>query len=390
MTAGAGMPATARPAAFRWLAAAIIALPAAIAVLMLSGGDVLVAYGRAPQAARLPGNSVLPGEAILAGMAEGAVGAVGRATALDVLGSAPLSARALAYLASDTAEQEDAGKRGRLRAIAGKIGWHDEWTQRRLYNAALVAGDSTSALRHADDALLRQQFAREELYTQFVRGMNVPEFRADLGRTIAKSPHWPREFLVQHGSELSDAALLELVTARAKAQGGLDRGLAAPLVTRLVSLGRLEAASAIWELVPGHRPPGAGDLEWPDEAAEKAPTPFDWNVPAAYSIEHGDGAWLVAGTAMPGEFASRLIVLPPGDYRILASEAEGWLWGAGCADTRVVPSRSLSADTGFVIAGDCAAATLAIMPAPGGAAAALARLVIERRPDRAAPGSRAR
>lgn len=337
----------------RWLKGTIIALPAAIAVLLLSGGDVLVAYGKASQAATLPGNNVLSGGAILADMDEGEAA---RAAAMGALGSTPLSARALAYLATNS----DA----RLRAIAGKVGWRDEWTQRRLYNASLAAGDADAALRHAD-ALLRQQFAREELYAQFLRGVHVPGFRAALVTTVANSPHWPREFLVQHGSDLADAALLELVAARTKAKGGLDRQLAAPLLTRLVSLGRLESATAIWKLVPGHADSAVNILAWPDELAAITPTPFDWNLPTGYSVARSNGARLVAGSVLSGKFVRKLMALPPGDYRLVAA-ADGWLWGAGCADAAVVPSRRLTADSSFTVARDCPAVVLVLAPAHGG------------------------
>jgi hypothetical protein len=385
LTAEAGPPIAERPAVVRWVIAAIIALPAAIAVLMLSGGDVLVAYGKAPQAARLPRNNVLPAEAMLAGLDSGESTRQAQAGAREALRSSPLSGGALAYLATQEAPQGGADHRIRLRAIAGKVGWHGEWSQRRLYNAALAAGDAGAALRHAE-ALLRQQYARDELFAQFVRGMDVPGFRSELIKAVARSPHWPRQFLVQRGAELDDAALLELASARAESQGGLDRQLAAPLLTRLVSLGRLEAAATISRLIPGDPRPGV--LAWPDELAMNAPTPFDWNLPPSYAVDRSEGARLVADKVLPGEFARRLIVLPPGEYRLLAPASEGWLWGTGCAGGTVVPNRPLSANASFTAPPDCPLIALVLAPANTGTTEQLGEVSLKRLPS--GPGEQAR
>lgn len=378
MTIGADAPVVMRSAATRWLLAATVALTAAIGILLFSGGDVLTAYARASQAARLPGNRTLPGEELLVRLDESGNARQARAVALETLRASPLSPRALAWLAAEETRQGNTARGAALRSVAGRTGWHDEWTQRRLYNTALHAGDAASAMHHAE-ALLRQTYARDELYTQFVRGTGVPEFRAGLVTAIARSPHWPRDFLVQRAGSLDDAALLELATARANANGGLDRQFASPLLARLVSLGRWETAHAIWRLVPGNADQDSRRLEWPDELAWETPTPFDWNLPARLRIERDNGARLVAESVMPGEAARRLVVLPAGDYR-LGPAAEGWLWSAGCAGDAVVPNRPLDADARFTVAPDCPAVALVLAPANTGTAAALDELSLESLP----------
>jgi hypothetical protein len=353
-----------------------VALPAAAAVLMLSGGDVLVAHGRAELASRIPGNNVMPAAAILPTARQNSDTGRYRELAMEALRSAPLTGEALTWLAIDAAGQAHAARAERLLALSGRTGWRGEWTQRNLYNAALLRGDAPAAIRHAD-ALLRQGQASDELFGRIVQGMSVPAFRSAFPRALAATPKWGGQFLARRGAQLDDEALLQAASAWAKPHESLNRDVAAPLMSRLVAAGRVKTAAAVWAMVPDGAHPGPGTLEWPDALARNAPTPFDWNLPAGFAIEEGANPELVAASAVPGEFARRILWLEPGNYRIAASPADEWLWAAGCSPRPAMPNRPFTPDASFAVPPGCAGTVLSVAPAPGRQSARLGRVSIE-------------
>lgn len=347
--------------ALRWSAGLLVTLPAAAAVLMLSGGDVLVSQDRGSLASRIPGNSVMPALAMLPAADRGAGRDSQHEMAMAALRRAPLTGDALTWLALDAADRGDRSRAAELLALSGRTGWHDEWTQRNLYNTAMRSGDAPTALRHAE-ALLRQGRGEAELFPRFVQGMKVPEFRAAFFKAIAPAPVWSRRFLVKHGHELDEEALINAATALAKPRRGLDRDIAAPVLTRLVAEGRVGTAVRLWTLVRKEGP----QLSWPDELARNAPTPFDWKLPQSFTVEgEGKEAELVATSALPGEAARRLLYLQPGDYHLKAYPADGWLWGAGCLTQPVVPNRRFEPGAHFTVTPDCPGTVIALAPAPG-------------------------
>lgn len=356
--------------ALRWSVATLAALPAALAVLMLSGGDVLVAHGHAGIASRIPGNSVMPALATLPGTDGTAE------MALAALRRAPLTGEALTWLGLEADSRGDRERGARLLALSAQTGWHDEWTQRHLYNSALRAGDAPAALRHAE-ALLHQGKGSDELFARFVQGMAVPQFRAAFLKAISDGPAWSRNFLMRHGHELDDRALLDVASVRAKARHGLDRDMAAALLPKLVRAGRVNTAAALWAMVPQAGPAGPGTLEWPDQLARNAPTPFDWNLPQGFAVEGEGNSELTATGTLPGEAAHRVLVLKPGGYRITALSASDWLWAAGCMSQTAVPNRRFSPDGRFTVSPDCPATVLTVAPVPGSQSARLGRIAVE-------------
>lgn len=355
----------------------LVALPAAAAVLMLSGGDVLVAQGLAETAVRIPGNSVMPALAMLPSAGQRADHDSQHEVAMAALRRAPLAGEALTWLALDASRRGNSEKAAQLLALSNRTGWHDEGTQRNLYNTAMRAGDAPTALRHAE-ALLRQGHAEAELFPRFVQGMAVPEFRAAFVKAIAPAPAWGRRFLVKHGHELDEQALMDAAKVWARPRHGLERDIAAPVMVRLVAAGRVETAAHLWSLLPEGGSRRSGELAWPDELARNAPTPFDWNLPQGFAVEgEGAGSQLAAASALPGEAARRVLWLPPRDYTIDADPADGWLWGAGCITQPVVPGRRFEPNSRFTVTPDCPGTVITVAPAPGSQSDRLGEIVVE-------------
>lgn len=367
----------------RWVAA-IAGLAASAAVLTMALGDVLVAFGEAPLAARMPGNAALASAAILPALAGRNPAPATLALARDALRNSPLATEALAYLAINARSSGDARGSLRLLEIAGMTGWRNEIVQRQLFNAAVRRSSGEAAMRHAD-ALLRQGKARPELFAQFNRALEFPRFRKAALPYFTNTPGWPRDYLVQNGAGLTDTALLEVLRARTSRSGSLARDEAAPLIGALLRAGRSGSAVRVWAMVAGADGQGSGILTWPGVDAPLQPTPFDWRLGDAYgAAPDGSGALVALAAGAPP--ASRLLALPPGRYRLTTrtsmADLHSWNWAFACGTPDLRPVLPLASGTEIAVPDGCPVQRLTIAPRAeaAGSGASLLPLQIDRLP----------
>lgn len=357
----------ARPQAIRLAGAVLAGALAAGGVLTATLGDVLAGFGHSDLASRLPGNAPLLARAQLPLLGNRPATPESRALAMAALETAPLSSAGLVHLAIDARFAGDAARSAALLAIAGAAGWHDEFAQRELYNAAIRRNDAAGAVRHAE-ALLRQGKGRDELFATFDRGVAVLPFRKALGAAMAGPTVWPIDYLVSRGAQLPDEVLLDLAAARA-GKAPLERAIAGPLVVKLAQVGRLGAASRLWRMAGGLS--GAGSLDWADDGdgAEGA-GPFGWLPGEGYRIEYGENR-LIATSPMAGARTTRLLALPPGLWRLVPSgDTTGWRWSLGCITAPDDALRSLAGGADFSVDAACPLQRLSLTAtAPGGGTA---------------------
>lgn len=339
-----------RPQAIRLAGAALAGLLAGAGVLSATLGDVLIAFDRVDLASRLPGNAPLLARAQLPLLGDRAPTPQTRAIALAALETAPLSSAGLTHLVLDARYANDAAGVQRLLAITAATGWHDEFAQRELFNAAIRRNDAAGAVRHAE-ALLRQRKAREELFATFDRGVLIPPFRKALGAAMAGPTVWPIDYLTSRGARLSDEVLLDLAAARA-GKALLERTIAGPLVVDLVRAGRLDGAARLWRMAGGFA--AAGPVGWEVPASDQPGSqPFTWSVGEGYRIDFTDDR-LAAENPAPGARASRIVALPPGRWRLVpGGETEGWRWSFGCVTSAADPFRPLARGAEFEVGADC-------------------------------------
>lgn len=366
-----------RPQAIRLAGAVLAGLLAGGGVLTATLGDVLVSFGHVELASRLPGNAPLLARAQLPLLGDRAPTPESRAVALAALETAPLSSAGLTHLALDARYTGDAASAQRLLALAAATGWHDEFAQRELYNAAIRRNDAVAAVRHAE-ALLRQGKARDELFATFDRGVLIPSFRKALGSAMAGPTIWPIDYLVSRGARLPDDVLIDLAAARS-GKARLERSIAGPLVVGLTQAGRLDAAAQLWGMAGGLS--GAGPLDWEaPNGAEPGSQPFAWAVGEGYRIDFTDDR-LSAENPAPGARTSRIMALPPGPWRLVpGGETEGWRWSFGCITSAADPMRPLAAGADIAVAADCPLQrlSLSVWTLGGVTAAPLAPLRLER------------
>lgn len=352
----------------RAVALAVTALALAL-IATMAWGDTLVARNRAAAAMRLPGNTRLAGQALLDanGSALPDGGLVGVAHA--ALRNSPVSGEALTLLALDARAQGREKAAVRLLDLSGRMGWHDETGQRQLFNLAVAHGDATNALYHAD-ALLRQGLARDELFASFNAATGDARLRRAMAPYIIQRDGWARDWLVANGARLSDAALDDLLTRRAKANRGLDRDVAAPIIIGLIGAGRHAAAAGVWRRVAGASGTVAGPLSWDERRSEATATPFDWTISGGLALSE-TGELTPAASGEAGA-ARRLLALPPGRYRLsFAGPAQsGWRWAFACGVGQGQPSGPLPANATIAVPESCPVQILSIAPTTINAAAA--------------------
>lgn len=369
-----------KPAAAPWRLLALVAGCVALAaVLTMSLGDTLVALGRPGLAASLPGNTALAAGELLPPQATRPT----RGDLLDLarraLHNAPLSAPALSYLAAAASREGDTGRARDLLKVAAGSGWRDETTQRRAYNQALEDDDSDRAMMHAD-ALLRQGLARDELYPQFDRGSRIPAFRQALVKVVGGPARWPRDYLASRGALLDDGPLAEMLAARAKRTGSIERAIAAPVIGVLLRQGRDAMAARVWRGVAYADGLAPGTLAWRDGALIDHRLAFDWRMPEGYRADaDGDGS-LSAAPDASAEPAMRQLALPAGRYRIAAADpgstAGIWLWSVSCGARPSGDLAPLTRGSAFTVPAGCPVQTLGFARLPGQDDARIGPLVI--------------
>jgi hypothetical protein len=321
-------------------------------VLTLSLGETLIALGYPTEAAMLPGNAPL-----LARVALGSLlvsGDVDMATTIArrAVHASPLAQPALVWLASAPASvSRPPANRAALLLAADAQGWHDEYSQRILYNAAVKAGNCPEALTHAA-ALLRQDLTVEPLANSLVVAAQRPACQASLLHLVAAGEPWARRWLKLYGGNLDAAQLLPLLDSVKAGDAGVPRDIAAAVLAQLASRGNRSEALAVWGMIAGHDGGAAtGTLHWPEAEALNDPTIFDWRLDDGYDVR-GD-LMVRARDSLGTGVIVRLLTLPQGSYVLRAAPVGKWWWQMSCTEPTSVPVLTLDSANEFTIGQNC-------------------------------------
>lgn len=347
----------------RKILAAVSGLLCAAPVLTLSLGEVLVARGHPAAAAALPGSAPLLARRVLGqDVDEGQAQAASR-LARRALRASPLNQSAIAWLAvASSATAVSDANRSVLSHEAAAQGWRDGFSQRTLYNLAVLRDDCPQALLHAA-ALLRQNWLVDQVEGNLALASRQPACRNALVKLVADGQPWTRRWLLRHGASFDSDVLAGLLAAADLRQPGVFRSIAAPVLQQLVARNDLAAALRIWNRVPGHDGGDAtGPLAWPSDAVRAAPSPFDWRLREGFEVRgQGDRAVLQkittstlrAGT-QPSPAVTRLLMLPPGSYVLSTGAISGaWSWNISCHAQGAVPTAPLRHSNSFTVPAQC-------------------------------------
>ncbi len=261
--------------------------------------------------------------------------AAASAAARQSLVLSPLQTRAARVLGQSELAlgHEDAG----LAAmdVAARGGWRDNVTQLWTMQAALAGGDYPTALQRAD-ALIRRDAIRDQVFAELRPFAAEPAARAALVERLTDQPDWRGLMFLdwRHAAPAELPGIAQLIADIDRTRQPVTDLELFPLVERLLELGAIAPAQALWRA----RAPRAGwipgNLLYDGRFAvargrEDAATPprFEWWVdPDGTSLASVESASDGRGSALrlssnpgdPAVLARQTLVLPPGDYQLLA------------------------------------------------------------------------
>jgi hypothetical protein len=264
----------------------------------------------------------------------------------------PLNDDALAILgllADSLGNQERAD---RLMGVAAARSYRHGYVQVWSFYRQARLGNFEAAVAHADALLRTRPELRGEIAPTLVAFAIDPEAKEPLVRLLAELPPWRGWYLGELAAETDDPGIAYAVYAELKsgANPPTDAELRVYL-DKLVSSGKFEQAYLTWiNFLPAERQRSIsyaynGDFEYP-----VSNLPFDWtirpiagastDVVATGAEELGDAVRVeFANRRVPYRHLSKLLMLPPGTYRLTGmAKAEnldndrGLIWRLTCAE----------------------------------------------------------
>ncbi len=203
----------------------------------------------------------------------------------ELLAADPLDQQAVS--ATIAARARATGDMNRALAEADllrRLGWRSNVALKNLLWRAGTARD-IPLLMDTLDALLRRQRLLDQIYPILNLMTTDPEFRRLLVQRLAGRPPW-RSYYFQSGSALSDpeqiAGRFEVMRAVQARGDRLTRNEVAPILPKLIEVGRERSAFALWQQHRGTVASPLADPQFANAAqplpADSLPVPFEWQL----------------------------------------------------------------------------------------------------------------
>jgi len=262
---------------------------------------------------------------------------VGRAALANVpaLAANPLDQKIVnGVIAARLRATGDIGRARREVALLRQLGWRNtNALQNLLWLAGTTSPTDLPLMMDTLDALLR----REQLLGQVYPVLNLmttdPAFRAILARRLARHPPW-RLYYLMSASDLSRPDQIEgrylLMRAIQRSGGRLARNEIAPVLPKLIGIGRPEQAFALWGTQAAGVSMPLTDTNFAFAAgpvsADTLPVPFEWQLKSGsgYVVDAGrddHGSFMSidwSGRGTPS-FASQRTTARAGRYRLVVT-----------------------------------------------------------------------
>jgi hypothetical protein len=276
-----------------------------------------------------------------------------RALAAAALAREPVESTAAVSLAvaATTAGQQAAGTRAY--EYAERLSRRNSGAQLLLIEERVTQNDIPRALIHYDRALRVSPRAGDVLLPVLVNAAANPPVAEALAPLLARRPPWWTSFFDRLTADGAPAAVAGVArAAQLDPEVPAERARLSAAMQRLAQTGEFATAYALYRQV---RPAGEGEPLVSGGSFEEEPVlyPFDWYLASEADLaavrEPREGAAgrfalsLISDGGGAGEFASQLLRLPPGSYRLSAraGAVEGEPQGrprlvARCADSQAL------------------------------------------------------
>lgn len=321
-----------RFSATNWKKIALIGLVAAPAGFM-TVAITFAGVARPSQAQKIA--TWVPWDARVAGHA--AYSSLQRATSKKDFGKAEQHARkailrdptniaAIRSLGTLRLVSKDDKSASRLFRYSERLSSRDLPTRLWLIEDEVQRKNVSGALRHFDIALRTSKSAPSILLPVLVSASNDKALLPSIKRLAAARPQWRHQFLEQLiGTGKSPEAMVAISDGLLNPRVASDRLLINALLTKLISLGRLDLAFRVFERMDGAGRNGSLVRDGAMQATNDFP-PFDWSLAADEDLsaekhvrdnsETNLALFLTAANGRSGDVARQLLRLPAGRFQL--------------------------------------------------------------------------
>ncbi|MBB5751897.1 tetratricopeptide repeat protein [Prosthecomicrobium pneumaticum] len=233
--------------------------------------------------------------------------------------------------------------------VAARRSRRDPLAEMWLLRREVALGRYSDALAHADALLRTNPRLRAPVTEVLLPFLGDPKAEPGLVDLLVANPPWRATFLGDVGAKAPPErlfGLLQAIGARGTAPSGTEIRM---VLDRFIGAGRYQVAFLAWlSFLPQDQQPDWRYIQNGDFEAPISGQPFDWTIgeirgAATGRVEEADGNHVLrvefAGTRVPYRQVGKLLLLPPGSYRLTGREMadglvteRGLAWHIVCAD----------------------------------------------------------
>jgi len=300
--------------------------------------------------------------------------------------SDPLSAPVVSMLGRSQLYANQLEQARKTFEVAGQLGWRDPLTQIYWVDQALKAQDFRVAAQRLD-ALLRQSPDDENRDRYLAIVADTPEGREALAERLKLSPPWGRAIVTQTKDLPYDQILQRIDLMQRTGKGVWECHTVETLTQRLINLGKLNDAKALWAMSCQTSGALIFDGGFDNVDPLKPAVAFFWQLPdrgdADVAVsDDGNGKHsltLEVGATVSLPIVRQLVVLNRGQYQLVwrtprtsATQAQALQVSLACTPDigmavkgKPVAGRPDTWTQDFFIDGECPARQLTFWLAPG-------------------------
>lgn len=263
-----------------------------------------------------------------------------------------LNAQALRVLGVAADREGQSARALTLMKLSDQLSRRDLGTQVWLVNHNVALNDATESLRHYDTLLRASTEIQPVLFPILQRALGEPSIRAAFAPYIRSGAPWLPNFIafqISSSADPSNVANAIIAAGGLPSQPDFYRGLEGQLLTQLADTRHFDTLRTFYSRLRGAQPDVLSSAAFTSSTTDQRFAPMTWKISEAATItsafetdqsQKGLALHVIAGTGQRGPASSKLILLPPGHYRLTSAlnfihhgVGSGLLWNVRCAST---------------------------------------------------------